>query len=712
MTEWHWDFLEPKLTPTSWHLRDKRSELFFLSLSSLFIELIFIRWLASDFRSLCVFKTFPLVTCLVGLGAGSAIAQNEKLAEKLYSQFPMAFYIAAALIKILAVTGFCYFFLPSLNMYQWSEVHIGLEFVKYQAIFMVFLLVLLAPPFFACMTIGARIGVLFNSLTPLSAYCINIGGALAGSLLFALTCYSWLPLWALLFIPMIVSVTFLPEISKRYRMRSWLLLLAAILIAWIPIRGPQVLWSPYTKIEVFPIEAKKNGETERIGTVLNVGHLLHQIFLPKHEVEPGEQLEPSVTDVLNMHNRYYDLLFKMVPHPHNVLILGAGMGMDIWEFVRRGVDHIDAVEIDPLIADLGRKNNPAYTSDRVHIIVDDARHYVNNCTKKYDLVFLATLDSSTLAGLSSSTRVDSYVHTAQSFAAIKKILAPDGVMALAFGSGGYKWLRERIRHTLEQAYGYLPIAYDGDVFFFFTGEPVRTGALKPLPTFPGFVYAPPSDDFTGQILNDDWPFLYMRNDRVDVPFLIVLLEVVLLALFAGRKLLFDPQTKYWGMFFLGGAFMLIELCAISRLALLYSATWITSSLVIICILLMILFANVLVLKYEKALSGYLNACYVALIASLLLVYFVPFATFLDLNRLVDYSGHVSLTVFSLLPCFFAALIFALRFNKVSLTSRALAFNLFGCVAGAMLEYLSNLWGLRSLLLVATALYVASWTAKE
>jgi hypothetical protein len=91
---------------------------------------------------------------------------------------------------------------------------------------------------------------------------------------------------------------------------------------------------------------------------------------------------------------------------------------------------------------------------------------------------------------------------------------------------------------------------------------------------------------------------------------------------------------------------------------------------------------------------------------------VPFQTFLDFNRVLDYSGHISLTVFSLLPCFFAALIFALRFNKVSLTSRALAFNLFGCVLGALLEYLSNLWGLRSLILVATALYIASWVAKE
>jgi hypothetical protein len=702
------------LTQLRQALKSKQFELFFLSLSSLFIELIFIRWLASDFRSLCVFKTFPLVTCLVGLGAGSALSSNEKLAAKLYSQFPFAFYLAAATIKVLAVTGFSYFFLPSLNLYQWSAVQAsGLQFLAYQALFMIFLLLLLAPPFYACMTIGARIGTLFNGLAPLSAYCFNIGGALTGSILFALTCYSWLPLWALLLIPVAVAVFYLPAETSWYRTRSWILLLVAVAIAWAPHRGPTVYWSPYTKVEVFPIEATKNGTAERIGTVLNVGHLLHQIFLPKHELLADEKVEPGILDVLNMHNRYYDLLFKMCPHPpKHILVLGAGMGMDAWELVRRGVDSIDAVEIDPLIADLGKKNNPAYSSDHVHVVVDDARHYVTNCKKKYDLVFLATLDSSTLAGLSSSTRVDSYVHTAQSFAGIKNLLAPDGIMAVAFGSGGYKWLRERIRHTLEQAYGYPPIAYDGDNFFFFTGEPVRSGLVKPLASVPGYVFAPPSSDWTGQVLNDDWPFLYMRNDRVDIPFLIVLAEVVALAFWPGIKLVFDQRTKYWSMFFLGGAFMLVELCAISRLALLYSATWITSSLVIICILLMILCANAMVLKYGKLFSGLINQCYIALISSLLLVYFVPFQSFLALNQVVDYSGHITLTLFSLLPCFFAGLIFALRFKTVKMPSRALAFNLFGCVAGALLEYLSNLWGLRSLILVSSFLYVLSWFARE
>ncbi len=695
------------------YLKTKEGELFLLSLSSLFVELIFIRWLAADFRSLCVFKAFPLATCLVGLGAGSALAQNEKFAAKIYSQFPFALYIASAVIRVLSLTFFSYFFLPSINLYQWSDVHANApEFFLYQSLFMVFLLVLLAGPFFACVSLGARIGVLFNELPPLKAYCINIGGAVLGSILFLISCYAWLPLWAMFLVPIAVAIVCLPDISKWYRNRSLLLLLGTLLAVGLPARGPVVYWSPYSKIEAFPIEVTKNGVSEQVGTFLNVGRLLHQVFLPKVKLEPGEQMAPELVDAMEKHNKYYDLLFTICPHPRNILVLGGGMGMDSWEFLQRGVEHIDAIEIDPLIAHLGKQINPAYSSDRVHVIVDDARHYVKTCTKKYDLVFLACLDSSTLAGLSSSTRVDSYVHTKESFEAVKRVLTPDGVMVLSFGSGGYKWLRERIRHTLEQAFGYPPLVYDGYAFFFFIGEPINKKLVNAPESVPTYTQVAATNEWDGKILNDDWPFLYMRNDQLDLPFVIVLLEVIALAVFAGRNLLFSKETKYWSMFFLGSAFMLIELCAISRLALLYSATAITASLVIITILIMILLANILILKNGEKLSRYLNVIYGALIASLVLVYFVPIEAFTELNHVLDFSGNAALTVFCLLPCFFAALVFALRFKTVITPSRAIAFNLFGCVAGALLEYLSNLWGLRSLLLVAATLYLCSWAAKD
>ena len=42
----------------------------------------------------------------------------------------------------------------------------------------------------------------------------------------------------------------------------------------------------------------------------------------------------------------------------NVLILGAGSGTDVAAALRHGVEHVDAVEIDPVIIRLGRAGTP------------------------------------------------------------------------------------------------------------------------------------------------------------------------------------------------------------------------------------------------------------------------------------------------------------------------------------------------------------------
>ena len=53
-------------------------ELFFLSLASLIVELLIIRWISADIRAFTIFKTFPLVTCFVGLGVGTAQTSHQR----------------------------------------------------------------------------------------------------------------------------------------------------------------------------------------------------------------------------------------------------------------------------------------------------------------------------------------------------------------------------------------------------------------------------------------------------------------------------------------------------------------------------------------------------------------------------------------------------------------------------------------------------------
>lgn len=693
-------------------LKNKTFELFLLSFVSLFLELLLIRWLSSDFRSLCVFKTFPLATCLVGLGAGAAMAQNRPLAEKLFNQFPFALYICVIVTKVLAVWGFSELYFPSANLYQWTDLMatMGKEFTTYQLFYMVFLVVLLAPTFYVCMSLGAQIGILFNETKPLSAYCINIVGALAGSIVFTICAFAYLPLWTLFIVPAVVAMLYLKENTRRHQIRSALLLTLAVVAAYWPIRGPegmQTKWSPYARIDVYPVDATKGDEKKKAGILVNVNHIYHQFFFPEHNIGEGWKMRDDIQERVDKRKGYYAFPYTFKQNPEDVLILGAGTGQDVREAVKNGAKTIDAIEIDPLIIQLGKENNPSYSDPKVNIVNNDARHFVAHSKKKYDLILLACLDSSALSGMPSSVRVDSFVHTKESVEASARLLKPDGLLVMSFGAGGANWLRNRVANTMKAALGYPPIVLQGEEFYFIAGNPVKEGKLM-IPPTGQFPAAQPDWNSGDRILTDDWPFMYMASKGLDVPFLLVIVEVIILALFAGRKLFFSKDEKYWTMFALGAAFLLVELGAITRLSLLYSATWLTSSVVINSILVMILIANVLVMKYRDVFDKNINLCFAFLMATLCGSFFVPESSVLALNNNVDYLGHAALTFITLLPCFGAAIVFATLFARVKSPARALAFNLYGCVAGALLEYLSNQLGIRNLVLLSLGLYVAAW----
>ena len=114
---------------------------------------------------------------------------------------------------------------------------------------------------------------------------------------------------------------------------------------------------------------------------------------------------------------YYELVYRIVPHPQSVLILGAGTGNDVAGALRHGAKDVDAVEIDPVILEIGRRDHPEhpYDSPRVTVYVDDARAFLKKTKKKYDLIIFGYLDSAILLSSFSSLRLDNYVYTVESF---------------------------------------------------------------------------------------------------------------------------------------------------------------------------------------------------------------------------------------------------------------------------------------------------------
>jgi Spermine/spermidine synthase domain len=695
-------------------------ELFWLSVISLFFELLVIRWLGCGFFCFSVFKSFPLVTCFVGLGVG--IAKGD---DKYFGYTPIALFVFAAITQAMNFSGIGSISFPSLGLYQWTAFEaIKWGFIAQIVLYMTLaMLLLLAGPFAFMFSLGTRIGKLFNAQKPLTAYCFDIGGALLGSVIFALSSFQFLSPAAQL---TIVAAALLYFAWKRFR--PWIppaiALIAAACIAFVPTtKGSEISWTPYSRIEKTNIDIAGSDlgqkDMEHFGFQLAVNQNFQQGFTKSYDLNLTKEAikrEPYYTHLLHrlfVRKNYYSVPY-LLTQPKDMLVLGAGVGSDVKEAVKHNLDSVDAVEIDPGIVKLGRANNPAYSLPNVRVFCDDARNYINLCQKKYDLIVFGCLDSYALSGVGSSIKTDAYIHTKESYAKCLSLLKPNGVLIITFGaptSGSTMWLRDRIYKTITAAAGYPPMLLTDDdkdpswpAYIFVSGEPVRSGILKPISldkSFHGTTVTSVSDERT---LTDDWPFLYVKKLLVDVPYISVVLVIILITTIVGRGLVFGQKSASdCQLFFLGSAFILLELQAISRLSLLYGSTWLTSLIVINGVLLMILGANFFVLKFRAAEFGY--ASYFLLFATLLGSYFLPITEMLKWDF---WTGHLTITFLTLLPIFLAGLVFANCFKQVKTPARSFAFNLLGSVLGALMEYFADYWGVSSLILIASILYLFSF----
>ena len=100
--------------------------------------------------------------------------------------------------------------------------------------------------------------------------------------------------------------------------------------------------------------------------------------------------------------------------------------------VARGDRHVDAVEIDPTILQLGvdRHFMRPYQDPRVTRIVDDGRAFLRTSNQKYDLIVMAQTDSLTLLSTTGNVRLESFLFTKEAFDDIRAHLTPNGIVVL------------------------------------------------------------------------------------------------------------------------------------------------------------------------------------------------------------------------------------------------------------------------------------------
>ena len=270
----------------------------------------------------------------------------------------------------------------------------------------------------------------------------------------------------------------------------------------------------------------------------------------------------------------------------DVLIVGAGSGSDVAIALSKGATHIDAVDIDPRIMQIGVERNPdrAYQNPRVTRHVNDGRAFLTGTDKKYDLILFALPDSLTLVSGASQIRLESFLFTDRAIEEARDHLKPDGAFAM-YNYYREVWLIDRLAGTASDVFDHTPC-----VDTFAGAQAVVTVALDPANQQCETAYQP-----SGEVIapaTDDRPFLYFKGDGFPSLYLWAIGGILLVSVIALRALggTFRSMRPYADLFFMGAAFLLLETKNVATFAMLFGTTWLVNALVFAGVLVIVLAA--------------------------------------------------------------------------------------------------------------------------
>ena len=639
-----------------------------LSFLMLFLELALIRWTAANNIHLAYLTNFVLLASFLGIGIGFLRAKSG---PDLFPFTPVALGLLTLFVELFPVnlTGFAG---PNevTARFGWSPLP---RWISLAAIFVLTVAVM------TC--VGHGVGRTFVKFEALEAYRFDILGSIGGIVLFSVLAFLELPplAWGLIVIAVLCAL-----LGRRPHL---LALLVVVLVLLDQSLAGNDHWSPYYKITaVHSANATVGGVATHDVLTVSANNIPHQTAYP---LETLQQVEP----------------FYFFPYKHvdvtkldRVLVVGAGNGNDVAVALSEGAKHVDAVEIDPVIQDLGRQFHPnhPYQDPRVSVHINDGRAFIQQDHEPYDLVMFALPDSLTLYAGQGSLRLENYLFTKESMQRVKELLKPGG----SFAMYNYyeSFLLDRYATTLTDVYGVPPCVELGDSL---------AGRSQAVLTAGAGATQDCASPWAGERVSsptDDYPFPYLQHREIPDFYIetlawMLVASLLLIRVGGGR---FRGMAQYADLAFMGAAFLLLETKNVVQFALLFGTTWFVNSLV---------FAGVLSSVYlaiEAARRLKLpnpRRLYPILLALLALTWAVPQDSLLSLSPVPRFFAAVAL---AFAPIFMANLVFAQRFRESSSSTTAFAANLLGAIVGGMIEYVALITGYRFLLVVVGVLYAMAF----
>ena len=651
-----------------------RARLIVASALMLFVQLALIRWTGANLVHLSYFSNLILLASFLGIGLGFL---RSRTSNDLGRYVPIGLLILVAFIMVFParIEG------SSTDLIFFTEVRpTGLP--TWVSLPLIFIVIAITMTGF-----GEITGRAFREFKALDAYRWDIIGSILGTLSFTLIAFLRAPSWIW---PIVTLVALwllygprLPWIS-----RIAMVLIIGTLVVESLMAG--ISWSPYYKVQT----AIQNAGTINEFTNIQVNGIPHQNVM---DVQQRLKAEP-------VYGRPYE---RATDNPlNNVLVVGAGTGTDVALALARGAKHVDAVEIDPRIQQIGSQVNPnkPYDDPRVSVHINDGRAFLSSNDTKYDLILFALPDSLTLVSGASQLRLESYLFTRESITAARDHLTDDGVFAM-YNYYREPWLINRLAGTLDEVFGHAPCL---DTFTavqslaaITIGKQADNAVCAPGATWDRASIAAAAQEIPVPAV-DDRPFLYLKTQTIPDIYLIVIglilaVSLIGIRIFGGP---FRAMRGYGDLFFMGAAFLLLETRSITTFALLFGTTWLVNALVFTGVLVAVLLA----IELTQRAKGPIPRPFIitALFGSLLVAFLIPNEMLLGLPIPLRLLFAVAI---AFAPVFFANLLFTSRFKNAANPTAAFAANLFGAMIGGCLEYLSLVLGYQWLLAVAAGLYL-------
>jgi SAM-dependent methyltransferase len=640
-----------------------RLRLILLSFLVLFVELALIRWTGSNVVYLSFFTNLVLLGSFLGIGIGFLRA---KAATNLFVWSPVALAFLVGFVLIFPVqidrTG------SDLIFFGEFETTGLPTWVTLPVIF------LAVAGVMAVLAEGlARQFVLFE---PLEAYRLDIVGSILGIIGFSAISFLGAPpvVWGIA-----VAACFGLLLPPNLRLLQAVAIVGLVFMLGRESLAPGFSWSPYY----------------RIGTVV-VGGGIYSV-----EVNgiPHQNIWPI--DILVQEDPLYPTPYeRSTEAAADVLVIGAGTGNDVALALANGATHVDAVEIDPVLQQLGADLHPnrPYDDSRVTVHINDGRAFLEQSDATYDLILFALPDSLTLVSGQSSIRLESYLFTLEAMEAAREHLRPNGVFSM-YNYYREDWLIDRLAGTLETAFDRAPCL---DTYGAVGRQAVLTIGMSDAAVDCDVPWVRPAD--VAPPSRDDHPFLYLRESQIPA-FYLLTLGLILAASVTAIRLAGGPlgqMRAYLDLFFMGSAFLLLETKSVVQFALLFGTTWFVNALVFVGVLASVYLAIEVTRRVRLPRPTVL---YAALLLSVLLAILVPVDRLLALPFALRFVAAVLLWF---TPIFIANLVFAQRFRSVGESNVAFGANLLGAVLGGVIEYAALATGYTALAVLVAVLYGAAF----